>query len=101
MDGTKKVSLVFELDVLRQLLLSGRLLAELLSNEGLPDQHSRDNAPRMLEAMLALAASRVRLLSLIVQGEAEAGLIAGPENWAASESDADVLLPQKKPPPRR
>lgn len=90
------MSVVFELEELRQVLLSGRLLAELLSNEGLPDSWSAEQAPRMLEALFAVAAARVRLLSLVVQEAADAGLLAGPENWSPepSEGDPDVLLPR-------
>jgi hypothetical protein len=95
MDG-KKLSMVCELDVIRQQLLTARLLADILANHGLPDEHARTQAPRMLEATLALAAARVRLLSLVVQGAAEPKLLVGPENWAASRtSPEDIILPRR------
>ncbi len=98
----KRLSVVFELEELRQVLLSGRLLADLMANEGLPDSWSAAQAPRMLEALFAVAASRVRLLSLVVQEAAEAELLVGPENWSPepADGDPDVLLPRKRPPKR-
>ena len=51
----KRLSVVFELEELRQVLLSGRLLADMVANEGLPDAWSAQQAPRMLEALFALA----------------------------------------------
>jgi hypothetical protein len=94
----KRLSVVFELEELRQVLLSGRLLADLLANDGLPDTWSAAQAPRMLEALFAVAAARVRLLSLVVQEAAEASLLVGPENWSpeAPDGDPDVLLPRTR-----
>jgi len=94
----KRLSVVFELEEVRQVLLSGRLLADLMAHDGLPDSGAAAQAPRMLESLFALAASRIRLLSMVVQEAAEADLLMGPENWSPepSNGDPDVLLPRLK-----
>lgn len=95
-----KVSLADELAALAEVLESAQLLAELLANHGLPDSDAEMRAPRMLEAVLAVAIGRVRLLRKVVVGAADVRLLVGRHNKAlplSAGNDPDVHLPLSAP----
>jgi hypothetical protein len=99
-----KVSLGDELAELVHALESAQLIAELLVTEGLPDAESRSRAPKMLEAVLALAIERVRLLRRVVIGAADAAYLVARHNRACQRQrgdDPDVHLPVSAPRPAR
>ena len=79
---TKTISLAAELADLATVLESAQLIAELLVNGDLPDDDAVNRAPKMLEAVLALAVGRVRLLRKVVIGAADAALIEHRNNRA-------------------
>lgn len=94
------VSLADELVELAHALESAQLIAELLATEGLPDTESRLRAPKMLEAVLALAIERVRLLRKVVIGSADVTVLVARHNRAAERQrgdDPDVHLPVSAP----
>jgi hypothetical protein len=88
-----------ELDQLAEVLESAQLIAELLVDDAMPDAETAARAPRMLEAVLALAVGRVWLLRKVVVGAADAGLIVSRQNRALprlKRDDPDVVLPLRK-----
>lgn len=99
-----KVSLADELAELVDALEAAQLIAELLATEGLPDTESRLRAPKMLEAVLALAIERVRLLRKVVIGSANIENLVARHNRAVERQrgdDPDVHLPPSAPCPAR
>lgn len=99
-----KVSLGDELAEFVHALESAQLIAELLSTEGLPDAESRTRAPKMLEAVLALAIERVRLLRKVVIGSANIENLVARHNRVYGRrggNDPDVHLPSSAPRPAR
>lgn len=90
------VSLVDELDALADVIDSAQLVTELLANGGLPDGEAVARAPRMLEAVLAVASSRLRLLRKVILRQADPGLLRGRRNARQPPvqkwEDPDLLL---------
>ena len=94
-----KVSLADELAKLADTLEGVQLLAELLATGGLPDDEAVTRAPKMLEAALALAVGRVRLLRKVAIGAADTALLEDRKNRASTRhlgDDPDVTLPQRR-----
>ncbi len=92
----KSISLAHELAELVHVIESAQLFAELLVTGGLPDDDAVKRAPKLLEAVLALAAGRVRLLRKVVVGAADVALIEDRNNRALPRvqgDDPDVVLP--------
>lgn len=99
-----KVSLADELAELVHVLESAQLIAELLGTEGLPDADSTRRAPKMLEAVLALAIERVRLLRKVVIAAVGVENLVARHNRAGERQrgdDPDVHLPPSAPRPAR
>lgn len=99
-----KVSLADELAGVVHVLESAQLIAELLVTEGLPDTESRSRAPKILEAVLALAIERVRLLRKVVMGAVGVENLVARHNRAGNRQrgdDPDVHLPASAPRSRR
>ncbi|MBE2254330.1 MAG: hypothetical protein IAE78_32685 [Myxococcus sp.] len=99
-----KVSLADELAEVVHVLESAQLIAELLVTEGLPDAESKSRAPKMLEAMLALAIERVRLLRKVVIGSVDVENLVARHNRVGQRQrgdDPDVHLPVSAPRPSR
>lgn len=89
------VSLADELATLIDTLEGVQLLAELVATDALPDNEAVINAPKMLEAALAISVGRLRLLRSVVVGSADVALIAGRRNTrdrVAPGEDPDVIL---------
>lgn len=92
-----RVSLADELAGLADVLESAQLLAELLVTNAMPDEVTSARAPKMLEAVLALAVGRVRLLRKVVVGAADVEHLVGRHNRSIATvtgDDPDVHLPQ-------
>lgn len=93
------VSLADELATIGEVLESAQLLAEMLTTNAMPDEDTSERAPRMMEAVLALAAGRVRLLRKVVVGGADVQLLVGRHNRAHGRvegDDPDVHLPVRR-----
>ena len=90
------MNLADELAAIAEVLESAQLIAELLSTHAMPDQHTSERAPKMLEAVLALAVARVGLLRKVVVGAVDVQLLASRHNRALHRQagdDPDVQLP--------
>lgn len=101
---TEKVSLADELAAIAEVLESAQLIAELLATNAMPDEYTSERAPKMLEAVLALAVARVRLLRKVVIGAADVRLLVGRNNRAGvahAGDDPDVHLPSSPRSARR
>lgn len=94
-----KVSLAHELSELVSVLESAEMLAELLENDGLPDDDAASRAPRMLAAVIEIALQRVRLLRNVGLQQADVALLLGRRNKrdrVTKTDDPDVLIGSRR-----